>query len=316
MSALEWLLNSDPVIRWQAMRDLTDAGDDGVAAERAKVSTQGWGSRLLGLQGPDGYWPSATSEPEWISLLALLMLCDMGLDPLTKEARRAVGLVRDNATWHSSDPWGGTPLFAGEVEPCINGRVVRVGAYYGVDVQPIVDRLLGEQMADGGWNCEQENGATVGSFHTTINVLEGLFEHERAVGGPPEVAAARRRGQDYLLARRMFRRLSTGEVVDPAFTQFSFPTGYHYDVLRGLDYMQAAGVEPDERVAEAVELVRSKRAADGRLPLENPHESELVDDRIRDLGFDMEERAGRPSRWNTLRAMRVLRWADSASVSR
>ena len=312
MSALDWLLDSDPAIRWKAMRDLTDTPADEVAAERAKVATEGWGVRFLGLQGPDGYWPTTTAEPEWISLLALLMLCDMGLDPVSDEARRAVGLVRDNATWHSRGPWNGTPVFAGEVEPCINGRVVRVGAYYGVDVQPIVDRLLGEQMADGGWNCEQENGATVGSFHTTINVLEGLLEHERAVGGSVEVAAALRRGEEYLVARRMFRRLSTDEVVDLAFTQFSFPTGYHYDVLRGLDYLCAARVTPDARVAEAIDLVQSKRDAEGRWPLENPHENELVDARIRDLGFDMDEREGKPSRWNTLRAMRVLRWYDAA----
>src|SRR5215210_2174020 len=253
MSALERLLDSDPAIRWQALRDLTDATADDVASERAKVATEGWGARLLSLQGPDGYWPSTTGEPEWISLLALLMLCDMGLDPHSSEAREAVGLFQDNATWHSSGPWGGTPLFAGEVEPCINGRVVSVGAYYGVDVQPIVDRLLNEQMADGGWNCEQENGATVGSFHTTIDVLEGLLAHELAAGDSPEVAAARSRGEEYLLARRMFRRLSTGDVVDAAFTQFSFPTGYHYDVLRGLDYLRAASVTPDARVTEAIE---------------------------------------------------------------
>ena len=310
MSALDWLLGSDPAIRWQAMRDLTDVPADRVAVERTKVANEGWGARLLSLQEPDGYWPTVTSEPEWISLLALLMLCDMGLDPLSDEARHAVGLLRENATWHSRGPWNGTPLFAGEVEPCINGRVVRVGAYFGVDVQPVVDRLLGEQMADGGWNCEQENGAMVGSFHTTINVLEGLLEWERANSDSLEVGSARRRGEEYLLARRMFRRLSNGEVIDAAFTQFSFPTGYHYDVLRGLDYLRAAGVAPDERVGEAIDLVRSKRDTDGRLALENPHESELVDARIRDLGFDMGEREGQPSRWNTLRAMRVLRWTQ------
>jgi hypothetical protein len=173
----------------------------------------------------------------------------------------------------------------------------------------LVERLLGEQMADGGWNCEQENGSTRGSFHTTINVLEGLLEHERSTGGSAEVTAARERGQEYLLERRMLRRLSSGELIDPAFTLFSFPTGWHYDALRGLDYLRAAGVSPDARVAEAVDLVRSKRDAEGRSPLENPHESEMVNARVRDLDFDMDEREGRPSRWNTLRALRVLRWA-------
>ena len=309
MSVIDWLLNSDPAIRWQAMRDLTDAPADQVAAERARVATEGWGARLLALRREDGLWHTGTSDSEWPSLLALSMLRDMGLDASSEVARKAIRLVRDNATWHSRGPWHGNPVFAGEVEPCINGRVVTVGSYFGVDVIGIVERLLDEQMADGGWNCEQENGSTRGSFHTTINVLEGLLEHERVTGGSAEVTAARERGQEYLLERRMLRRLSSGELIDPAFTLFSFPTGWHYDVLRGLDYLRAAGVPPDARVAEAIDLVRSKRDAEGRFPLENPHESEMVTARVRDLGFDMDEREGRPSRWNTLRALRLLQWA-------
>ena len=309
MSAIDWLLDSEPAIRWQAMRDLTDAPADQVAAERARVATEGWGARLLALRREDGLWHTDTSDSEWPSLLALLMLGDMGLDASSEVAREAISLVRDKATWHSRGAWHGTPVFAGEVEPCINGRVVAVGSYFGQDVTGIVERLLGEQMADGGWNCEQENGSTRGSFHTTINVLEGLLEHQRARGGSAEVTAALERGHEYLLERRMLRRLSSGELIDPAFTRFSFPTGWHYDALRGLDYLRAAGVAPDARVAEAIDLVRSKRDAEGRLPLENPHESELVNARVRDLEFGMDEREGRPSRWNTLRALRVLRWA-------
>ena len=309
MSAIDWLLDSDPAIRWQAMRDLTDAPAEKIAAERARVATEGWGARLLALRREDGLWETGTSDSEWPSLLALLMLSDMGLDASSEEAQGAIAAVRDNATWHSRGPWRGTPVFAGEVEPCINGRVVAVGSYFGQDVTGIVERLLGEQMADGGWNCEQENGSTRGSFHTTINVLEGLLEHERATGASPEMTGARERGQEYLLDRRMLRRLSSGELIDPAFTLFSFPTGWHYDALRGLDYLRAAGVVPDPRVAEAIDLVRSKPDAEGRWPLENPHQSEMVNARIRDLEFDMDEREGRPSRWNTLRALRVLRWA-------
>jgi len=309
VSVIDWLLDSDPAIRWQAMRDLTDAPPDQVAAERACVATEGWGARLLSLRRKDGLWDTDKSDSEWPSLLALLMLRDMGVDASSEEARTAIALVANNATWHSRGPWHGTPVFAGEVEPCINGRVVTLGAYFGQDVTGIVERLLGEQMADGGWNCEQENGSTRGSFHTTINVLEGLLEHERATGGSPGVTAARERGQEYLLERRLLRRLSSGEPIDPAFTLFSFPTGWHYDALRGLDYLRAAGVTPDPRLAEAIDVVRSKGDAEGRLPLENPHQSEMVNARLRDLEFDMDEREGRPSRWNTLRALRVLRWA-------
>jgi len=311
---IDWLLDSDPAIRWQAMRDLTDAPADEVAEERARVATEGWGARLLALRREDGLWHTDASDSEWPSLLALLMLRDMGLDASSQQARQAIALVRDNATWHSRGPWHGTPVFAGEVEPCINGRVVTVGSYFGQDVSGIVERLLGEQMADGGWNCEQENGSTRGSFHTTIDVLEGLLEHERA-GGSAEVTTALERGQRYLLERRMLRRLSSGELIDPAFTLFSFPTGYHYDALRGLEHLRAAAVTPDARVAEAIDLVRSKRDAEGRWPLENPHEVEVVNARLRDLEFDMGEREGRPSRWNTLRALRVLRWAADADGS-
>ncbi len=310
MNALEWLLDADPAIRWQAMRDLTDAPADQLAVERARVATEGWGARLLALQREDGLWHTGTSDPEWPSLIALLMLRDMGLDPSSQQARNAFGLVRDNATWNSRGSWHGTPVFAGEVEPCINGRVVAVGSYFGQDMTNIVERLLGEQMADGGWNCEQEHGSTRGSFHTTIDVLDGLLEHERAAGGSAEVAAARERGHEYLLERRMLRRLSNGELIDPAFTKFSFPTGWHYDALRGFEYLRAAGVRPDARAAEAIELVRSKRDAEGRLPLENPHKSEMVNARLRDLESGLDEREGRPSYWNTLRGMRVLDWYE------
>lgn len=311
MSALDWLLGADPAIRWQALRDLTDAPADQVAAERARVATEGWGSRLLALRRDDGLWDVGKPDTEWITLLALLMLRDMGLDPASEVARTAIDRVR-NTTWHN--PWGewdGQPVFTGEVEPCINGRIVAVGSYFGLDVTGIVERLLGEQMADGGWNCEQERGSSRGAFDTTINVLEGLLEYERATGGPPEVAGARERGQGYLLDRKLLRRLSTGELINPEFSLFSYPTGWHYDALRALDHLREAGVRPDGRVAEAIDVVRSKRDGEGRWPLENPHESEMVNERLADLDFDMEERAGSPSRWNTLRAMRVLRWYDS-----
>ena len=296
-SIIPWLLESDPSIRWQVMRDLTDATDEEIAAERAKVATEGWGARLLARQEEDGHWGGDPSNPEWTCLLHLLWLQEMGLDPQSEEARRAVTLVRDNVTWHW---WDNHPFFVGEVEPCINGRIVRIGAYFGQDVQGLVDRLLGEQMDDGGWNCEQENGSTRGSVHTTINVLEGLLEYERGMGGSAEVREARLRGESYLLERRMLRRQSTGEIIDAAFTQLSFPTGYHYDVLRGLDYMRSAKVVADDRVAEAVELIGSKRNADGQWPLENPHPDQL------DVAMDPGE--GQPSRWNTLRALRVLDW--------
>ena len=302
---VDWLLDGDPAIRWQALHDLTDAPAEVVTRERARVATEGWGAALLARQTPEGDWGGDasteqwTSSPEWTCLVALAWLRDMGLDPASDEARHAVGLVRDRVTWHWFDD---NAFFVGEVEPCINGRVAALGAYFGEDSQPVVDRLLGEQMADGGWNCEQENGATVGSFHSTINVLEGLLEHERAGRGSPEVAAARERGAEYLLARRLLRRLSTDEIIDPDFSRLSFPTGYHYDILRALDHFRTAGAPPDERMAEAMGVIESKRGSDRRWSLENPHDDQL------EVGTGEQE--GAPSRWITLRAMRVLRWYE------
>jgi hypothetical protein len=307
-SVIQWLLDSDPSIRWQVMRDLTDAPAEEIAAERARVATEGAGARLLALQAPDGRWGGAAWNRGWDSTMHVLsLLREMGLDPASDQARRAVGLVRDRVTWRGCGPpeADNNTFFAGEVEPCINGQVAAAGAYFGQDVQGIVDRLLGEQLADGGWNCEASNGSTRSSFNTTICVLEALLEHERAGLSSPAVTAARLRGQEYLLERRMFRRLSTGEVIkdrkgDHDWTRFAFPTWWHYDVLRGLEYMRRAGVVPDERVAEAIDLVASKRAGDGRWPLETRHSGEMP--------VEMDEGEGRPSRWNTLRALRVLNW--------
>jgi hypothetical protein len=226
----------------------------------------------------------------------LTLLRDVGVDPAAEQIREAVGLVRDNCRWEHA----GQPFFAGEVEPCINGRTVAIGAYFGVDVDEIVTRLIGEQLADGGWNCETENGSVRSSFHTTICVLDGLLEHERATGGCAESISARRRGEEYLLRRRLFRRLNTGEVAEPAWLRFSFPTWWHYDLLRALDYFRATGNNPDPRLAEAIDLVRSKQQPDGTWLLENTHRGAVH--------FSMEDGDGEPSRWNTLRALRVLAW--------
>jgi hypothetical protein len=316
---LDWLLDSDPSIRWQVLRDLTDAPAEEVRAERARVTTEGWGARLLALQGSDGQWDGGTffpvpydgseaGQPWTATTYSLLLLRDLGLDPGSEDARAAVRKVRENSRWEE----GGQPFFDGEVEPCINGKAVALGAYFGEHVDGIVRRLLNEQLADGGWNCEAERGSVRSSFATTINVLEGLLEHERATGGTPESIAARKRGEEYLLERALLRRKSTGELVDLDWLQFSYPTRWFYDALRGLDYFrdsyfqdtysQDTGGPPDTRLAEAVGLLRSKRQPDGTWLLENTHSGRIH--------FAMEDGDGRPSRWNTLRALRVLRWYD------
>ena len=313
MTVIDWLLDSDPAIRWQVMRDLIGASEGEVAAERARVATEGFGARLLALQADDGRWGGAAWNRGWDSTMHVLMLLrDMGLDLASDQARRAVGLVRDRVTWQGCGPQecDGNAFFEGEVEPCINGQVAAVGAYFGQDVRGIVDRLLGEQLPDGGWNCDAPNGSTRSSFNTTICVLEALLEYERPGNGTPVVTEARLRGQEYLLERRLFRRRSTGQVIErdrkggAAWTRFAFPTWWHYDVLRGLDYLRSAGVPPDERAAEAIELVASKRDGDGRWLLETRYPGVMP--------VETDEGEGRPSRWNTLRALRVLRWYDRA----
>jgi hypothetical protein len=311
MTVLDWLLDADPAIRWQVLRDLTDAPDDVVAAERARVATEGWGARLLAVRDADGQWaggacfpgdwrPSGEPGQPWTSTLpTLVLLAHLGLDPTSGAARETVDLVAENCRWE----YDGAPFFAGEVEACINGRTVALGAWSGQDVAGLVDRLLDDQLADGGWNCWTEHGATVGSFDSTINVVEGLLAFERAVGGTPEVAAARRRGEEYLLERSLFRRRSTGEVAVPGYLQVVFPVHWHHDVLRGLEHFREAGGAPDPRLGEALDLLREKRQPDGTWLLDRTHPGETW--------LCMED-DGRPSRWNTLRALRVLRWAGAA----
>ena len=306
---VDWLLDSDPAIRWQVLRDLVHAPADVVAAERARVATEGWGGRLLPLQGGDGQWAGGACFPAegwrrdegqpWTSTLPTLeLLREFGVDPSSDRVRRAVAQVREHCRWEHA----GQAFFSGEVEPCINGRTVALGIYFGQDMEGVVARLLGEQLEDGGWNCETENGSVRSSFHTTLNVLEGLLTHERASGGPAEVVSARRRGEEYLLERKLMRRKSTGDVVNPAWLEFSFPTRWHYDVLRALDYFRTVGDPPDPRMDEAIAWVRSKQQPDGTWLLENTHPGRVH--------FALEEGEARPSRWNTLRALRVLGWSE------
>jgi len=294
---IDWLLDSDPSIRWQVMRDLTDTPAQVIAAERARVASEGWGLTLLEQQRPDGQWGDGVVHPFWwTNMYSLLFLRDLGVDPANARARSALDLVRDNVTW--GPEFGNSPFFEGEVEPCINGRVVALGAYFGVRSDRLVDRLLGEELADGGWNCEAERGSVRSSFHTTICVLEGLLAYEEAFGATSAVTDARRRGEEYLLERRLLRRLSTGEIIKPEWTQLAFPTLWHYDVLRGLDYFRAARRQPDARLDEAFAIVRERRQSDGRWLLDVRHKHTLYQ--------EMAGEVGEINRWVTLRARRVL----------
>jgi hypothetical protein len=312
VNPLDWLLNSDPATRWQTMRDLTDASPTSIAAERARVPHEGLGAEILARQESDGSWRRA-DKPVWLTtLFTFLLLRATGVDRTDPAVESAVARLEASLRWSNHDgcwelrkpEFGGNSFFEGEVEPCINGGVCALGAYFGRPTETLALRLLGEQLDDGGWNCEAPQ-STCSSFHTTICVLEGLLEYERAGGSAPQIvpkiAAARQRAEEYLLERSLFRRRSTGEVIDPAFLELAFPPRYHYDILRALDYLRNAGRQPDLRISEAVHLIKSRQQTDGRWLLDRAYDEALA---------PVGESVGEPSRWNTLRALRVLRWYE------
>lgn len=307
---IAWLLDSDPALGWQVSRDLAGGAPEQVAALRARVATEGWGALLLAAQADDGRWDGGTYRPGWVdddrpffdawtaTHFSLQQLMDFGLDPASPQAQRAIALVREHVRWEHA----GEPYFDGEVEPCINGVALAVAAYFGQGGDQIAETLLATRLPDGGWNCWADYGARVSSLHSTICAVEGLLAWEHAGGTNPECAAARATGEEYLLARGLFRRRSNGAVADPRMTMLSYPVRWFHDVLRGLEHFRAAG-RRDPRLAEAVELLRSKADPDGRWRLENVHEGPTL--------FSMGEHDGGPSRWVTLRALRVLRWWDA-----
>jgi hypothetical protein len=307
---LKWLLHSDPAIRWQVMRDLTGESPSAIAAERARVATEGWGAQLLARQSPAGNWgggprgwrddlPKA-DRVLLIALYSLAVLMDLGLDPASKQARKMIDRVdkRLVVKWLNNRPY-----LHGETEPCINGRILAIGSYFKKPNDALAKQLLGEQLEDGGWNCEAPKSRR-SSFHTTICVLEGLLEYERAGRKSVAVTKARKRAENYLLERRMLHSLRTGEVIDKRWHRFSFPTFWHYDVLRGLDYLRNAGIKPDSRVRDAIEIVIERRHQNGRWPLNLLHPEYIP--------LEMETGVGRASRWNTLRALRVLLWYNNS----
>ena len=303
MDTIDWLLDSDPAIRWQAMRDLTDASPAAVAAERARVPREGVGAEILACQGSDGSWHRADA-PDWLpTLYTMLLLRATGVDRAEPAVDSAVARLEAGFRW--DEEFGKKPFFEGRSSRASTAARSRSAPTSGARRESLARRLVSEQLDDGGWNCEAPKSAR-SSFHTTICVLEGLLEYERAVGSAPEIAAARRRGEEYLLERGLFRRRSTGEVANPAFLKFAFPPRYHYDVLRALDYLRDAGVRPDARIGDALHVVESRRQADGRWLLDHAYDEALA--------FPFNESVGEPSRWNTLRALRVLRWSEQAWV--
>lgn len=300
-SVLRWLLDGDPVIRWQTHRDLLDAGERTVAREQRAMLHAGWTAKLLSVQEPSGQWGGGLYTPKWISTTyTLLLLQSFGLHPRHPQALAACRLLLDGGMYRD----GGINFFArwgARSETCVTGMAFSLATYFELNDprrKTLLEHLLAQQMPDGGWNCQRPRGATHGSFHTTISVLEGLEHCLDSVGVLPALERAR----EFLLAHRLFRSHRTGAVVKPAMTRFAFPPRWHYDVLRGLDHFRACRAPRDGRLQDAIHIVYERRGDDGRWILQNRYPGRTY--------FEM-EKIGEPSRWNTLRALRVLRWWES-----
>jgi hypothetical protein len=308
---IQWLLDGDPAIRWQVLQDILDAPARLVDRERKAISRRGWGERLLAQQGPGGRWAGGQSSdsglysPKWISTTyTMLTLRDFGLPNSNRQARKACPLLMDEGLQPDGGiSYGTWAKWQRRGETCVTGMVLSILSYFEHEdprLDTVAAHLLGEQMPDGGWNCRRRGGATHASVHTTISVLEGLRHYELHGGRALRaVRAAQRRGREFLLIHRLFRSHRTGEIIKPEFLRFSFPPRWHYDVLRALDYFRAVNAPRDPRLADAIEVVHANQRPDGRWPLQNRYRGKTY--------FEMEP-LGAPSRWNTLRALRVLKW--------
>jgi hypothetical protein len=311
MNVTAWLCDGDPAIHYQTLLDLTGAPPAQLCEARSRISQEGIAAEILAKQQPDGAWRQP-GKPTWrCTLFTMQLLRLTGIDPADSTLRQALDRAEANLHWNEHDgfwdlrspQFGGNGFFDGEVEPCINGGVFAFGSYCGHPSERLARLLLSQQLADGGWNCEAPEHSSVSSYHTTICVLEGLLEFEKAFGATTlaaESAGARKRAEEYLLERALLRRRSTGEPADPKFLQFAFPPRHRYDVLRALDYFRASSMERDARMGAAVSLIEGRRQPDGRWLLDDVYDDALT--------VSTGEIVGAPSRWNTLRALRVLNW--------
>ncbi|HEX5728093.1 squalene cyclase [Microbacterium sp.] len=313
---LAWLLDSDPALRWQVERDLAGAAPSVWQATRARVATEGIGARLLALQAPDGQWaggayfpaPPANGaeieeagQPWTATTWCLNSLREWGVGPKALEG--TAERLATNSRWEYED----LPYWGGEVDACINGYTLANGGWLGADVSGLAAWFVDHQMTEGGWNCDWIDGVTRASFHSTLNALRGILVYERTVGVFPDLREARRAGEEYLLARRLTRRLSTGEPVGSWVTRFAYPFRWRYDALKAVDYFREAalhdGMPPDPRIRSAIELVRGARREDGTW---------LQGERDRGrVWFEVDVPEGQPSKWLTFYGTRALDWWDS-----
>jgi hypothetical protein len=312
-----WLLDSDPSLRWQVERDLVHEPPEVWEATRARIATEGFGARLLSLQDSDGQWAGGAffpadfdfpqmaedGQPWTATTWTLNTLREWGLDSAVLRERRTAELIAENSRWEYEN----LPYWSGEVDCCINAWTVANGLWLGADITGIVDWFLEHRLPDGGWNCEWVEGSSRSSFHSTLNSLKGLLAYDAATGGMTATRAARRSGEEYLLRRRLFRRLSTGEPVGPWVDRFAYPFRWVYTVLNAAEYFRRAsqldGMSPDPRMTDAIELIRAARRPDGTWLQAGRHPGRVW--------FEVDAAAGQPSKWLTLYGTRVLDWWDS-----
>jgi hypothetical protein len=315
-----WLLDSDPALRWQVERDIVGAPPEVWEATRARIATEGFGAGLLALQDPDGRWeggaffpadfdfhgPEAAEgagQPWTATTWTLNSLREWGLDAAVLRDRRTAELLAESCRWEYEN----LPYWGGEVDCCINAWTVENGLWLGVDISGIVEWFIEHRLPDGGWNCEWVDGSTRSSFHSTLNSLKGLLAYDAARKGTPATHAARRSGEEYLLQRMLFRRLSTDEPVGPWADRFAYPFRWFYSILNAAEYFRQAsqvdGVTSDPRMAEAIERIRSARRPDGTWLQGRRHPGRVW--------FEVDVPRGEPSKWLTLYATRVLTWWDA-----
>jgi hypothetical protein len=302
---IEWLLAGDPAIRWQTMRDLLDTPEKEWKAEQQRTVEEGWGMQLLSRQDAEGSWGGGIYSPKWTSTTyTLLTLCAIGIPGDVEAARRGARLTLDTLLGEQCDARFRQKL-AG-CDRCIVGMLLQIAIYFGIDderIDALVDNLLAERMADGAWNCRRSRRPKPhhSSLHTTLNVLEGVCEYLEKYPSiaHPDLRAAEESALEFMLQHRLFKSDHTGQIINPKFTMFSFPCRWHYDVLRGLAYFARANAARDPRLQDAIDLLYQRQRQDGLWPVQNKHAGKIF--------FDMEKTGG-PSRWNTLRALRVLRW--------
>jgi hypothetical protein len=300
-----WLMAGDPAVAWQTQRDLLGRAPRTWKATRRRVASEGWGARLLAERDDDGTWGGGLYTPKWTSTFyTLRLLTQLGLPPNHRGARASCELLLDRGV---SDAGGVSLWTRSWTDTCVTGMLLWMASYYGFASDERVSRmtrwLLGQQMNDGGWNCNYRDGggATHSSFHTTVSTLEGLAALQRAAGSRADVETAAGAGRAFFLDHQLYRSSRTGEEVKASFARFSFPPRWFFDVLRGLEHFADVDAPWDERLSDPVALLADRRGRDGRWKTQNKHTGKTY--------FELEP-ARVPSRMNTLRALRVQRWLD------